>query len=145
MLSVRQKTKRMESFLIITSVFLVSSAVRALIGYPIRCPKSDNLDFETKWVTGYPAFSRGLIISGANCMWVQITKEKVSIRTHFPFSIFLVPEFFGLGWEFRKEKLIHCSKTPWGVRVRYRGRFIEREFVVHVGDKDGFIEAVSNA
>ncbi|WP_341503189.1 hypothetical protein [Gallaecimonas sp. GXIMD4217] len=75
-------------------------------------------------------------------MWVRVIQDWVIARMHFPFSVFTLPELFGLGWEFEKNRLISCSKTPWGVRVRYAGTFCAREFVVHVGDRDGFINAI---
>jgi len=135
----------MNDFLFIAAAFGVSAVIRLFIGYPIRKPQLKNALFEATWVTGYPAWSHGIIFVGANCMWVQVTENNVAVRMHFPFSIFLVPEVFDIGWGFPKEKLISCSKTPWGVRVRYQGKSRQKEFVVHVGDKNGFIQAISNA
>ena len=135
----------MIDFLLIAGAFGISAIVRSIIGCPIRKPQGENLLFEATWVTGYPAWSHGFIVVGSNCMWVQVTADKVTVRTHFPISIFLVPEVFDIGWEFPREKLISCSKTVLGVRVQYQGRYRKKEFVVHLGDKDGFLQAISNA
>ncbi len=135
----------MNGFLIIAGAFGFSAVVRRLIGYPIRKPQLENAIFEATWVTGYPSWSHGIVFVGANCMWVQVTEKNIAVRLHFPFSIFLVPEAFDIGWAFPKEKLISCSRTPWGVKVQYQEASRTKEFVVHVGDKDGFIQAISNA
>jgi hypothetical protein len=115
------------------------------LGYPIRRPKPENLLFEETWCTGYPSFSAGFFIVGQRCMWVHVGDEIVTVRMHFPFCIFLVPEAFGLGWEFRRTDLLGCSKTAMGVRVRYQGRWLEREFVLHVSEKNRLLEALDSS
>ena len=106
-------------------------------------PKNCKPDYERTWLTAYPGWCRGLIVIGQHCMWVQITHDEVQVRPHFPVSIFGIPELLGLGWAFNKQDIVRTEKTPLGVRVRFKGRLFEREFVIYVGDKDKFIAAIN--
>ena len=133
----------MDSILVLASVIIFSIVIRKIIGYPVFRPKNVKCIYQRTWLTGYPAFSQGFILVGQNCMWVNVTNETVSIHSHFPFSVFLFPELLGIGWKFDKSKVIRYRKTTFGVRVRYQGLICEREFVLHVGDKDKFIAAIN--
>jgi hypothetical protein len=133
----------MESLIVLGTVFLASICTRKILGLPIFRPRHIKPIYEKTWLTGYPAFSEGFLWVAQNCMWVHVTTDKVSIHPHFPICVFMVPELLGMGWEFDKKDIIGYRKTTLGVRVKYKGLFCEREFVIYVGDKNKFIEAIN--
>ncbi|QJQ06616.1 hypothetical protein EJG51_013055 [Undibacterium piscinae] len=81
----------------IVLVAIASVLYRKIKSKPMRIVKPENSLFMERWTSGRSLRNFVSRLGGArNCLFVAVTRNELIVRPHFPFTMFFLPEIYGL-------------------------------------------------
>lgn len=129
-------------------VTVASVLYRRSNGKPLTRPKFDAPLFLETWRSGRSMRNFLSRLGGArNCLWVAVTRDRLQVGMHFPFSLLFLPEIYGLEITVPGESIRSVQQATGFLRqhrilvtVEHHGRNESME--LHLSDADAFKRAV---